>query len=72
MRRSSGPCPPNMEVNHIDNDPGNSAVSNLFYGTDKQNIADAAKAGLFNRKLSHDDVRAIRTRGTINHCGNCS
>ena len=56
-----GPCPPRMEVHHRDNDKGNPAATNLFYGTHKRNIADAAASGLFRRKLSHEDVRSIRS-----------
>lgn len=40
-----GPCPPEMEVNHRDNNPGNPRATNLEYLTHQQNMAYAARQG---------------------------
>lgn len=62
-----GPRPPGRYVCHRDGNPQNSALSNLYYGTPKQNSDDARRHGTTLRgsripwsKLTEDDVRYIR------------
>lgn len=40
-----GPCPPSLEALHKDNDRQNNALSNLRWGTRKENADDRSKAG---------------------------
>lgn len=40
-----GPCPDGMERRHLDGDPGNSALSNLAYGTSSENNLDQVRHG---------------------------
>ena len=42
-----GPCPDGMEVCHNDGNPANNKLSNLRYGTRKENVADQIKHGVF-------------------------
>ena len=57
MLAFAGPCPPGMEVRHLDGDPANNrwapgneeetqaAGGNLFYGTRAENVADMLRHG---------------------------
>jgi hypothetical protein len=40
-----GPCPEGMQCRHLDDDPANNRVDNLYWGTPKQNAADRARHG---------------------------
>lgn len=62
-----GPCPDGMLVRHLDGDRANSVVSNLAYGTHRENEADKYRHGRAvlgerspNAKLSADGVREMR------------
>lgn len=55
-----GPPPEGMEVLHKDGNPQNNQLSNLHYGTRTDNILDVYRQGGRWRKLSVDDVEAIR------------
>lgn len=62
-----GPCPPNHEVGHIDNDRRNNCPDNLEYVTHKENMAYAARQGRMARgersahgKLTEAQVLEIR------------
>ncbi len=62
-----GPRPDGMFVCHIDGDATNNNVSNLYYGTPTENMADAMRHGTTVRgvknkkaKLSEATVREIR------------
>jgi hypothetical protein len=57
-----GPRPPLLDRNHIDGVKSNNHASNLEYVTRRYNLEHAAKLHLSKRKLSDDDVRAIRQR----------
>lgn len=46
-----GPCPPGMEVRHLDGDPGNNRASNLVWGTRVENMADVIRHGR-NREMN--------------------
>lgn len=49
-------------VRHLDGDNQNNRASNLAWGTQKENVADTFRHGYKAwAKLSHDDVRAIRS-----------
>jgi len=41
-----GPCPPGMEVRHLDDDPRNNDLANLVYGTRSENRVDRVRNGL--------------------------
>lgn len=62
-----GPCPPEHEVGHKDNDRTNNRPDNLEYVTHKENMEYAARQGRMARgeraraaKLTADQVREIR------------
>lgn len=62
-----GPCPPGMVARHLDGNPGNNDISNLCWGTRKENSADAIRHGTIARgerqgssKLTAEQVRQIR------------
>ena len=62
-----GPRPEGMECRHLDGNPSNNALSNLCWGTPKENGEDAVAHGTSNRgsksntcKLTPEDVREIR------------
>lgn len=40
-----GPCPPGMEVRHMDGDPANNVATNLRYGTSSENNLDITRHG---------------------------
>ncbi len=53
--------PPNgMEILHINGDPADNRIENLRYGTRTENILDVYRQGGRWRKLSIDEVIAIR------------
>jgi hypothetical protein len=61
-----GPCPSGQECRHLDGDPGNNRLSNLKWGTRRENSADRIGHGRSGRgeespvaKLSEADVREI-------------
>ncbi len=66
------PNPNNLsEVCHRDDNPSNSHVDNLFWGTHKDNVEDMVKKGRgqrgeghYMRILTEDNVREIRSRYT--------
>lgn len=55
-----GPPPEGMEVLHRNGDPTDNRLANLHYGTRTENILDVYRQGGKWRKLSIDDVQAIR------------
>lgn len=55
-----GPCPDGKEVLHKNGDPTDNRLVNLRYGTRTENILDVLRLGKAWRKLTMDDVRAIR------------
>lgn len=62
-----GPCPPGMEACHKDGNPKNNALSNLRWGTSKENGLDMVRHGTSLRgernpraKLAELLVKAIR------------
>jgi hypothetical protein len=44
-----GPCPKGLEVRHLDGDRANSKLSNLKYGTHKENCEDTQRHGRANK-----------------------
>lgn len=67
-----GPCPKGLEVLHIDGVKTNNILSNLRYGTHKENMQDMVKHGHFvhpnckgeevgTSKLTEEQVRQIRS-----------
>lgn len=71
-----GPCPPGMECRHLDGDPGNNRLTNLAWGTPKDNAADKVKHGTinvgksYNRGTDHptvvlDEERVRRIRKSL-------
>jgi hypothetical protein len=64
-----GACPEGMECRHLDNNPSNNDVSNLAWGTKKENEADKIGNNTTNRgsrngmaKLTEAQVEEIRKR----------
>lgn len=62
-----GECPDGMEVRHLDGTRDNNNLSNLAYGTRKENHADKIEHGTTNRgekclksKLKEQDVQLVR------------
>lgn len=62
-----GPCPPGMEARHLDDNRSNNHLSNLRWGTHKQNGRDASRNGKPKKgeshpfsKLSNNKVLKIR------------
>ena len=60
LRTFVGEVPQGMEVLHINGNPSDNCLSNLRYGTRRENILDVYRQGNRWRKLSTDDVEAIR------------
>ena len=60
MKTFVGEPPSNMEILHINGNPKDNRLSNLRYGTRSENIIDVYIQGNKWRKLSIDDVHAIR------------
>lgn len=63
-----GPCPDGRQVNHIDGDPTNNAITNLEYVTPKENCHHAWATGLAQHRgsrhhmarLTEEDIPIIR------------
>lgn len=62
-----GPCPPGLECRHGDGNPGNNQLSNLCWGTPKENAADRRRHGRdmlgemhFDAKLTVDKIVFLR------------
>ena len=55
-----GECPEGCEVLHNNGNPKDNRIDNLRYGTRTENILDVFRQGGKWRKLSIDDVHAIR------------
>ena len=60
MKTFVGPTPDGMEILHNNGNPQDNRLENLRYGTRTQNILDVYRQGGRWRKLSADDVEAIR------------
>ncbi len=60
MRTFVGDCPKGYEVLHKNGNPEDNRLINLHYGTRTENILDVYRQGKVWRKLSIDDVEAIR------------
>lgn len=60
MKTFVGEPPEGMEVLHENGDPTDNRLENLRYGTRTENILDVFRQGKAWRKLSVDDVQAIR------------
>lgn len=74
-----GPCPPGLEVRHLDSNPRNNALTNLVYGTRAENARDRVLNGTDNnaRKthcracgLPYDEANTHWYRGA-RQCKNC-
>lgn len=64
-----GPCPPDHQVRHLDNNPHNNNASNLAWGTRVENMADKHSNGTWpiggnnpRSLVDEADVIAIRAR----------
>lgn len=57
-----GPCPPGMQVRHLNGVPDDNRPGNLRYGTAAENKQDQAVHGRSGRSLTADLVREIRVR----------
>lgn len=55
-----GPRPENADIRHLDGNPLNNVVENLAYGSRRENILDTYNNGGSWRKLTIDDVIAVR------------
>lgn len=67
-----GECPEGLIVRHLDDDKSNNHVSNLAYGTHKQNGEDAVRNGKYPKgeahyfsKLTETDVKLIKALRTF-------
>lgn len=52
-----GPCPPGLEVRHLDDDKANPTLSNLAYGTRSENVLDRVRLGAHNMASKRHCVR---------------
>lgn len=58
-----GPCPPDHEVRHWDDDPSRNMWGNLIYGTRSENNRDKKwNKGQSNFKLTVDHAREVKRR----------
>lgn len=56
-----GPCPPGKQACHRDGNPENNEVTNLYWGTAKQNSHDKFKHGtVYQARLTESRVRIAR------------
>lgn len=55
-----GPCPPGMEVRHLDGCHTNNAVSNLAYGTPRDNAKDRQRHGRYHGGSRHHGAKLTR------------
>lgn len=67
-----GDIPEGIMIRHLDDDPRNNRIENLATGTQKDNMADAKRNGIFPRgstngrsKLSESDV--IKIKSLLDH-----
>ncbi len=62
------PCPPGMEINHIDGDKMNASLLNLEYMTHQGNAEHALETGLTKCKISEatvNQIRELRSQGKL-------
>lgn len=73
------PCPDGMEVRHLDSNPANNALTNLTYGTRKENAQDRVQNGTDNNarkthcptcELPYDEANTYWYKGS-RQCNNC-
>jgi len=67
-----GPRPPGLEVRHLDGNPTNNSLSNLVYGSKKENAKDRIRCGKHTigeshgrAKLTNKSVLEIRQRHLV-------
>lgn len=74
-----GPCPPGMEVRHLDSNPRNNVLANLAYGTRAENARDrvlngtdwnASKTNCPTCDLPYDEENTYWYKGA-RQCKNC-
>jgi hypothetical protein len=73
------PCPEGLEVRHLDSNPANNVLSNLAYGTRKENARDRVLNGTDNNarkthcptcELPYDEANTYWYKGA-RQCKNC-
>lgn len=57
----AGVRPDGAHCRHIDGDSTNNRLSNLAWGTPRENGADGGRLGRLSQKLTREDVEAIRS-----------